>query len=235
MTEDRIFSPAIYCGVNTDGLKTGIERKGLHKMTRKFIEFMNEILLAGAGHRLIPLTQSKFAIVDAKDYERLAQYKWYAVKKQGTYYARRNVNGKTILMHREILDVPVGFFCDHKNHNGLDNRRCNLRICTHAQNIQNSRPRANGTSRYKGVSWNRNKRKWQAHIRHRGHFIYLGCYDYEADAAIAYDDMAIELFGEFACLNFHYRPEIKQWLAESFFFCPTKNDMEIFEDVVRRA
>lgn len=199
-------------------------------MKTKFIEFMNEILLAGAGHRLIPLTQGKFAIVDTKDYERLAQYKWHAVKMHGIYYARRKVNGKFIQMHREILNVPVGFVCDHKNHNGLDNRRCNLRICTHAQNIQNSRPRTDGTSRYKGVSWNRRNRKWRASICHGGHSIYIGYYDYEADAAIAYDDTAIELFGEFACLNFHYRPEIKQWLADSFFFCPTKNDMEIFED-----
>jgi len=198
-------------------------------MKTKFIQFISEAFLAGVEHRLIPLTQSRFAIVDAEDYDQLAQHKWYAGGNNGLYYARREANGKAILMHREILNVPAGLICDHKNHNGLDNRKSNLRICTYAQNLQNNRPRATGTSRYKGVSWNKDIRKWRAMICHHGRVLHIGYYDYEADAAIAYDDMAIELFGEFACLNFQYRPEIKEWLRESFFFAPVKNDLTLFE------
>ena len=138
------------------------------------------------------------------------------------------------MMHREILDVPAGMICDHKNHNGLDNRRCNLRICTPAQNQYNRRLQTGGTSLYKGVYWHKENRKWRAQICHGGLHIHIGYYDYEADAAIAYDDMAIDLFGEFACLNFQYRPEIRQWLREMFFFPTTRNDPARFEQQSRQ-
>jgi len=158
-----------------------------------------------AGHRVIPLTRGKFAIVDAADHSRLAKHKWHTAESRGRFYAQRWHKGKTVKMHRVILKAPPGMFCDHKNHNTLDNRSSNLRICTPAQNAYNQLPRSGGTSRYKGVVWNKERRKWTARIKHEGRTFHLGCYDYEADAAIAYDDKAIELFGEFACLNFNYR------------------------------
>jgi hypothetical protein len=170
--------------------------------------------------KLIPLTQGQFAIVDAGDYERLSQYKWCLSGKKGQYYAVRKEHGKIIRMHHEIIDVPAGMFCDHINHNGLDNRRCNIRICTPAQNGYNRLPNRNGTSRYKGVCWHKQARKWVAEICFNNHSIHIGYYDYEEDAAIAYDDMAIRLFGEFACLNYHCRPEIKQWLQDCYLFPP---------------
>jgi hypothetical protein len=182
--------------------------------------------------RLIPLTQGKFAIVDAEDYDRLSRHKWYACGPEGYRYACRSENGKKIKMHREIVDVPAGMVCDHRNHSRLDNRRCNLRVCTPSQNAQNRRPQPGGTSRYKGVYWHKDARKWRARIQYKGRLIHIGCYDYEADAAIAYDDMAIELFGEFACLNFQYRPEIREWLRQTFFFTPTRNDPAGFEPAV---
>ena len=175
---------------------------------------------------MIPLTQGKFAIVDAEDYERLSEHKWYAKKvKGGRFYAARNAGGKVIKMHREILDVPPGMVCDHKNHDTLDNRKSNVRICTPAQNNYNRLPQAAGTSRYKGVHWHKNHQKWQARIGHNGKHIHIGYYDYEADAAIAYDDMAIELFGEFACLNFDHRPEIRLWIEATYLFDPTRNEL----------
>ena len=88
--------------------------------------------------KLIPLTQGKFAIVDAEDYDRLSQYKWQAEKHKTTFYAKRKSKYKSIKMHREILKPSNGMICDHKNHNGLDNRRCNIRLCTHAQNQHNT-------------------------------------------------------------------------------------------------
>ncbi len=107
------------------------------------------------GYGLIPLTQGKFAIVDAEDYDWLIRYKWHACKCKNTYYASRVRGGKTIKMHREIMRAPKGLVCDHINHNGLDNRKRNLRLCTNAQNCYNQRASATGTSKYKGVSWHK--------------------------------------------------------------------------------
>ena len=98
---------------------------------------------------LIPLTRGLFAIVDADDYERLTAHKWNAGANKGRYYAQRKSNGKTIKMHHEIIDVPPSFLCDHINHNTLDNRKCNLRVCTSAQNARNRLPRQDCKSSYK--------------------------------------------------------------------------------------
>ena len=165
----------------------------------------------------IPLTQGYFAIVDADDYEELNQYKWHVKVKSNGRYAYRTQGRKEIPMHRQILNAPAGMWCDHINHNGLDNRRCNLRLCTPQQNAYNRRP-LGGTSKYKGVHWDRHRRKWRARIRHNGRLIHIGYFDYEADAVIAYDDYAIEMFGEFAYLNHRHRPEIQLWLRETKLF-----------------
>jgi hypothetical protein len=154
------------------------------------------------GYGLIPLTQGKFAIVDAEDYDWLNQYNWCAGKNKGTFYAHRGSNGKTVLMHREIMRAPKGVVCDHRNHNRLDNRKSNLRLCTPAQNQYNKRPKKGCASRYKGVAWRRDSEKWRAQIGYNHKKIHLGNFDHEIEAAMAYDDKAVELFGEFAYLNF---------------------------------
>jgi len=166
------------------------------------------------GFGLIPLTQGKFAIVDAEDYDRLNQDKWYAGKCKNTYYAGRVEGGKTIKMHREIMHAPKGVLVDHINHNGLDNRKSNLRLCTHAQNCYNQQACATGTSKYKGVSWHKSNSKWSARIRCDRKFYNLGEFDNQMEAAMAYDDKAVELFGEFAYLNFPERIELKKWLKK---------------------
>ena len=150
---------------------------------------------------MIPLTQGKFTIVDAEDYDRLNRYQWYACKCKSTYYAGRVEGGRTIRMHREIMRAPKGVLVDHINHNGLDNRKSNLRLCTNAQNCYNQRASSNGSSRYKGVSWHKCSRKWSARIRCEGKFYNLGDFEDEIEAAMVYDDKAVELFGEFAYLN----------------------------------
>lgn len=165
----------------------------------------------------IPLTQGQFAIVDADDYEKLSQYKWHVSGKGDMLYACRTENRRTIMMHRQILNAPADMHCDHINHNGLDNRKANLRLCTPQQNACNRRP-LECTSKYKGVHWDSLSRKWRAEIRHNGQKIHIGYFDYELDAAIAYDDYAIELFGEFAYLNCAHRPEIQTWLRETHLF-----------------
>ena len=160
--------------------------------------------------------QALARLCNCDDFEKV----WERISKKSQ--TRKGViKSKTIKMHRAILNAPPGMFCDHKNHNPLDNRRCNLRTCTPLQNACNQLPRPGGTSRYKGVFWQKQRRKWVARIKHRGRTFHLGYCNYEADAAIAYDDKAIELFGEVACFNFHHRPEIRLWIKATYLFPPT--------------
>ncbi len=153
----------------------------------------------------IPLTQGKFAMVDDDDFERLNQKKWHAFKNHnGDFYAaraERQVNGtyKTVYMHCEILGVPSGMQCDHKSRNTLDNTRANLRPCTPAENARNRKNQTGSRSAYKGVSSFRNK--WKSEITFSGRRFYLGLYASEEEAAMAYNQKALELFGEFASPN----------------------------------
>ncbi len=160
----------------------------------------------------IPLTQGKFAIVDDEVFEYLSQWKWQAVKKFNIWYAQRStvmVNGKrkTIYMHREILKTPDNMDTDHKDNDGLNNRLNNIRICTPSQNQHNHRPQIGKSSRYKGVGWHKSDKCWQSRIKINGKTKYIGNYTDEIEAAKAYDKKAIELFGEFAHLNF--KPKCK--------------------------
>ena len=116
----------------------------------------------GYPFRRIRLSQGKYAIVDPDDYPRLSKYKWHAAKHTRCFYAMRTQwSGKlrrtvTIMMHREIMHAPEGMVIDHINHNGLDNRKANLRICTPADNARNARyPKINTSSKYRGVWYNR--------------------------------------------------------------------------------
>ncbi len=120
----------------------------------------------------ILLTQGKIALVADADYDWLNQWKWYVLKdRSGSFYAVRSSSQKKgkrypIYMHRLILGLERGDKRegDHRNHNTLDNRRSNLRICTQQQNLTNQKPRSNGTSKYKGVTWDKHRKKWYAQI-----------------------------------------------------------------------
>lgn len=151
--------------------------------------------------KTIPLTKGDFAIVDDDDYEYLIQFEWFLTP--GGYAARKTTkNGRPsiVLMHREIAKTPKGMQTDHINGNRLDNRKCNLRICTNAENSRNRGPMP-GTSKYKGVRWLKNDKKWQANIKLNQKQITLGCFNSEIEAAKAYNEAAIKYFGEFAWLN----------------------------------
>jgi hypothetical protein len=156
----------------------------------------------GYPFRRIPLTQGKFAIVDPEDYELLSQHKWHAAKQGSTYYALRKHAGKHIGMHRQITNAPKGLVCDHINHNGLNNTKLNLRICTQSQNACNQRTRRNKSSKYKGTHWHKRDKKWHARIKANGRRYFLGYFNNEIDAAKAYDRAAKKHHREFACLNF---------------------------------
>jgi hypothetical protein len=162
------------------------------------------------GQRLIPLTRGRFAVVDADDFERINKLKWLAVPKylgSDGFYAKRNEkreNGKTInvFMHRMILEIRDGFFTDHINGNGLDNRKCNLREVTNRQNCRAKKRKAlNKTSKYRGVYFS--NKKWMASILIRGDRQYfVGSFNSELEASKARDKKAIE-FGFFnESLNF---------------------------------
>jgi hypothetical protein len=156
---------------------------------------------------VITLPNGYVATVDDADFEALSSLPWYAHESKGRVYARRSgvrVDGKqaTILLHRELMNPAPGQQVDHVNHDTLDNRRCNLRVSTNQQNKRNSLPQG-GTSAFKGVSWHKRHRQWYAHIGVGGRKTrYLGHFSDEESAARAYDAAALELFGEFACLNF---------------------------------
>ena len=105
-------------------------------------------------------------------------------------------------MHREILKPPKNVETDHKDGNGLNNQRYNLRWATKTQNRQNQRPQEGCTSRFKGVRWDKNARKWRACIKVQGKQVHLGFYSLEIDAARAYDNAALLYFKEFARTNF---------------------------------
>lgn len=154
------------------------------------------------GVRAVPLSRGKFAMVDAEDYARVMRYSWYAEQHYGLWYAMRKEGGRTVRMHREIMGAPGGKVVDHINHDGLDNRRCNLRVCTHRENIRNQRGQRGRSSRYKGVSLDGRLGKWRAQLWHEGRHHYLGVYASEVEAARAYDAKARELYGAFAYLNF---------------------------------
>lgn len=154
----------------------------------------------------IPLTKGKFAIVDDEDFEHLNQFKWYASKSvSGNFYAVRGavVDGKLcgFLLHRAILSPPTGFEIDHKNRDGLDNRKSNLRIATRQQNMCN-KP-SQGVIKFKGVSITHAKYgNFRVQIRINGVKTYLGSYKTPEEAALVYDLKAREVHGEFAYLNF---------------------------------
>ncbi len=143
----------------------------------------------------IPLTKGFFALVDGEDYERINKHKWAVVgiKKYNLFYAQRYEDGRIILMHREILGLKHrdGMKTDHTNHNGIDNRKKNIRPCTHSQNMWNQRIKA------KGYSFCKERRKWRARIGHNGKEIKLGSFDKEKDAAEAYQKAVIELRGDY--------------------------------------
>jgi hypothetical protein len=166
----------------------------------------------------IPLTQGKVAIVDNEDYERLSRYRWrafagnsckrvfYAVR-----YSRKEGKDKTIRMHREILDVPNGFYTDHIDGDGLNNQKNNLRVCSTSQNGLNRRKGSNCASGYKGVDRQHrcSQREWRARIQVSGKRILLGHYKTREEAAAAYDHAALSLGGGFGRPNYVDNPQKK--------------------------
>lgn len=155
------------------------------------------------SYRLIALTRGCNAIVDSIDYEWLNRWNWQPICPDGQFYAACRINGTYTYMHRLIIGCQTTQEeADHKNHDTLDNRRGNLRKCTSAQNKWNLRIPTHNSSGFKGVSWDKTRHKWMSKIMLGRRTINIGRFDSVEDAARAYDSRAVELFGEFAHINF---------------------------------
>lgn len=154
----------------------------------------------------IPLTQGFTAIVSLKDFVRIKNFIWHAGRMSGAIRAKRSdyskkENGEVIFLHTEITGLKL---VDHKNRNTLDNTGSNLRPCSHQQNSHNrSVPKMKfpRSSEFKGVSWHKRIKRWGASIGFNGKRMALGYFDSPQEAAIAYNNAAIKLFGDFAAIN----------------------------------
>ena len=142
----------------------------------------------------ILLTQGKIAIIEERDYDKVKNIRWCAQRGRRTYYAASGESYKRQLMHRVIAGKP-GLDVDHRDHDGLNNRRSNLRPATHSQNQMNRQKKQK--SIFKGVSLHKPSGKYLCHIANQ----HLGLFADPEEAAIVYDIAAIALFGRFACTN----------------------------------
>jgi hypothetical protein len=156
----------------------------------------------------IQLTQGQATIVDDWRFDELCQYKWYAKWDSKTQsframHAFRLESGeqRIVFMHSFIMNTPHDMVTDHINHNTLDNREENLRICTNQQNCRNRGKQSNNTSGYKGVYYYKSSGKWRAQITINGKRTGIGYFNTAKDAALAYDKVAKENYMDFAFLN----------------------------------
>lgn len=152
----------------------------------------------------IPLTKGKVALVDECD-AWIAEFNWSAALRKTVWYAIRTarIDGRkrAIYMHRFILGDIGRLEVDHINHDGLDNRRANLRVATRRQNCCNIRKQEGSTSKFRGVYFRADTGKWAAQTKHFGKRYNIGCFATESEAAEAYRQCVARLQGEFACLQ----------------------------------
>lgn len=156
----------------------------------------------------LPLTNGGITLVDDEDHSKVSKYKWYKSKREDKKYIVQSTNGRpAIILSRFIMNPPQNMVVDHKDGNGLNNQKKNLRICTVEENNRNQRKLyVNNTSGYRGVVWSKAHKKWHARINVHYKRISLGYYYDIEEAARAHDKAAKKYHKEFASLNF---PEAK--------------------------
>lgn len=144
----------------------------------------------------IELKNGGSTLVDDEDFEELSKSQWLNTHRG---YVVRYVGKSILRMHRVVMDLSLDDerCVDHINGNRLDNRRSNLRVCTKSENAKNRKVYRTNTSGYRGVSWHKKNKKWQAKIKSNGKVIYLGEFTVIEDAAEAYRVAANELHGDF--------------------------------------
>jgi hypothetical protein len=149
----------------------------------------------------VPLTQGYEAVIDAADVPLVEGYSWKAVVGSRRVYAATQVGGRKnktdIRMHRLIMEAPTGVDVDHIDHNGINNRRKNMRLCTRSENLQNQRKRLDNTSGFKGVNYYKRTGRWRAYIMRDSKERHLGYFDTPEEAYDAYCKASEELHGEY--------------------------------------
>lgn len=145
------------------------------------------------------VNSTETTLVDDEDYITLSKYKWRLHLVSGRKYAMRIKHDK---MHRYILPMAGNNDIDHIDHNGLNNQKSNLRVCSRSQNNQNQRPKK---AKYKGVSFLKRRastnKPYMARITYDKVEIFLGYFSTSNAAALAYNEAALKYFKEFACIN----------------------------------
>lgn len=164
-------------------------------------------LVQPEDYKLIPLTRGFFAQVDNEDFERLKVINW-------SFDDRYAYSGEYGYMHRYIMKCPKELVVDHKNHDKLDNRKVNLRVCEHVNNHWNRLSSDKFSSPHKGVVWINSTGKWRASIKINGVNNIIGHFDAESDAGKAFDLKAIELRGEFAYETLNFPELLTEYLKE---------------------
>jgi hypothetical protein len=163
------------------------------------------VILGHTAMKEIPLTQGKVAIVDDEDFDELNRYKWCADRGFGTWYAHRGgrtvdgVRGPKVKMHKQILVAPVGMEIDHINGDGLDNRRCNLRVATRRLNRYNVHTRNEtrmGLPLGVAIIRKRSRIRFRARVGINGHDTYIGQYATPEEAGRVADEYRQKLIAE---------------------------------------
>lgn len=207
------------CGQPTSIIKKSCASRGL--VAGEFMRFRTghsgrkaipEIVYDDALKCLkIPLNYGLFALVDVDDRQKVESIRWYQIVDGGCTYAAARIlaSKKIVSLHRWILGAEPGALVDHRNHDGLDNRRRNLRLCDHSENGMNRRVMTRHgnpkKSKFIGVVYaprGNLKNPWRVHIQARGVMHRIGRFPTEEEAALARDEASKRIHGEFACLNF---------------------------------
>ena len=136
-------------------------------------------------------------LIDTEDYDKIKKYCW-SIATNGYVQSRDyDSNNSMVLIHRVIMNAPKNKIIDHKNHNVLDNRKENLRLCNQYNNMANQNLSKANTSGYKGVYWSNEKDKWYVKIGYKNNNIHLGYFDNIEEAFKTRKKAEEEYFGEY--------------------------------------
>lgn len=202
---ERAYRPTVGMtfGLAIEALKNGMKvaRAGWNGVQPKtaFIPPSREPVIY-EGLCYVLLATGDVAYCDAEDFDLIAHQSNWTLMGNGYPSYTNNTTRQTVKMHQLLL--PDADLVDHENGNKLDNRRRNLRPCSHSENNSNRASRSDSSSRFKGVTWDKSRNKWMAAIAAHGKSKTIGRFDSEGDAARAYDAEARLAYGDFAKLNF---------------------------------